>query len=156
MNAKKYLIIIIILFLIERVASIFYVPASYLFPVFAFYLVTLYDSNKWLNPIILTSLLFDLFSGLPFGVYTFSIIVIILLSQISKKIISFQDESIKSLVIAILFGRVVFSFIISLMPKMIFASQYIVEILLITILVTLLIYIFDRIIFKENKRYDLR
>ncbi|MGD0976967.1 MAG: hypothetical protein ABR875_01575 [Minisyncoccia bacterium] len=140
MRLWRFIIIVGIIFILERTLPFFWSGSIFIFPVFAIlYLVSSKKFSHDIPRIFFASLLFDVFSGFSFGIYTLAILATGLLIYIGKKRFVLGERSVifgfifTLLFVIIFFGMFSFElplkYILSRLPAAIIESSIIYAIL---------------------------
>lgn len=86
MNIWRYILICAIIFFFERILPFFIPFSTSIFPVFAIYLLIISQNyGQDLIRLIVASVFFDVFSGLPFGYFTLALIIVSWLIYLAKR-----------------------------------------------------------------------
>jgi len=153
MRLWKFIIVLLIIFALERLLP-FLIPARLaIFPVFAvFYLISSHEFNRDFWRIILVSFFFDPFSGLVFGFFALSVAVVGLSIYFAKKYFKIVNPSFFSSLIIILFFLTEY-FMISLIN---FRDYRMLLKLPLTLAENAIIFLVLALIFKKNIHGHLR
>jgi hypothetical protein len=162
MNKLFFYLFAGLLFVIERALQIFFNFPSFIFPVFAvLFILHSREELQDLTGIVVMSLLFDLFSGFSFGIYTFAIFAVCITIYFLKTRLNINARTFSSSVtLAVIF---IFEFFLILSvvssPRVLidWAGWIIAETIVLVILLDLVLrkgkFLAEGRRFEINKKY---